>query len=261
MNRPLILVSNDDGIDSKGIAALIEVAQKFGEVVVVAPASHQSGMSHAITMFTSLRLTEVNDFGATKAYMCSGTPVDCVKIALSKVLDRKPDLCISGVNHGSNASINVIYSGTMAAAMEAAIEGINSIGFSLLNFAANANMDTAKFVVEKIIAETLQKGISDTNLLNVNIPNVDIDQLKGFKICRQAKGNWREEFDQRTDPFKRDYYWLTGKFIYEDTGDDNDIWALDHNYVSIVPVSYNLTAKKSVQSLQKSWTLNSSTVV
>jgi len=260
MNRPLILVTNDDGFDSIGIAALVEVAQKFGEVVVVAPDSHQSGMSHAITMSKPLRLKEVNNFGVSKGYKCSGTPVDCVKIALAKVVDRKPDLCVSGINHGSNASVNVIYSGTVAAAMEAAIEGINSIGFSLLNFSSDANMDTSKFVVEKIIAETLKKGISDANLLNINIPNVDVEQLKGFKICRQAKGNWHEEFDSRTDPFGRKYYWLTGKYIYEDSGDDNDIWALEHNYVSIVPVSYNLTAKKSVQSLQENWILNSSTI-
>jgi len=261
MERPLILVTNDDGIDSKGIAALVEIAQKFGEVVVVAPDSHQSGMSHAITMHTALRLKEVTDFESSVAYKCSGTPVDCVKIALDKVLKRKPDLCVSGINHGSNASINVIYSGTMAAAMEAAMEGINSIGFSLLNFGEDADMNTSKFVVEKIIAETLSKGIPDTNLLNVNIPNINIEQLKGFKVCRQAKGNWREEFDHRVDPFKRDYYWLTGKYIYEDSGDDNDIWALEHNYVSIVPVTYNLTAQKSVQSLQENWSLNSSTVV
>jgi len=260
MNRPLILVTNDDGIDSKGIAALVEVAQKIGEVVVVAPDSHQSGMSHAITMQTSLRLKEVKDFGNIKAFKCSGTPVDCVKIALDKVVPRKPDLCLSGINHGSNASINVIYSGTMAAAMEAAVEGINSIGFSLVNFSADADMITSKFVVERIIAETLEKGIPNANLLNVNIPDVSIEQLKGFKICRQAKGNWREEFDHRVDPFKRDYYWLTGKYLYEDSGDDNDIWALEHNYVSIVPVTYNLTAQKSLQSLQENWTLNSSTI-
>lgn len=261
MERPLILVSNDDGIDSKGIAALVEIAQKFGEVVVVAPDTHQSGMSHAITMRSALRLNEVTNFGNSTAYKCSGTPVDCVKIALDKVVKRKPDLCLSGINHGSNASINVIYSGTMAAAMEAAMQGINSIGFSMLDFSEDADMTTSKFVVEKIIAETLNRGIPGTNLINVNIPNVNIEQLKGFKICRQAKGNWIEDFDQRTDPFKRDYYWLTGKFVYEDSGDDNDIWALEHNYVSIVPVTYNLTTQKSVQDLQENWRLNSSTVV
>jgi len=261
MERPLILVTNDDGIDAKGIAALVDVAKKFGEVVVVAPDSHQSGMSHAITMFRPLRLVEESVFDGVKAYKCSGTPVDCVKIALDKVFDRLPDLCLSGINHGSNASINVIYSGTMAAAMEAAVSGINSIGFSLLNFNASADMNTSKFVAEKIIAESLNKGIPDANLLNVNIPNVSIEQLKGFKICRQANGNWHEEFEHRVDPFKRDYYWIAGKYIYKDSGDDNDIWALEHNYVSIVPVTYNLTAKKSVSSLQKNWNLTDSAIV
>jgi len=258
MDRPLILVTNDDGIDSFGIAALVEVAKKFGEVVVVAPDSHQSGMSHAITMDKPLRLVEVPIFDGVKAYKCSGTPVDCVKIALNKVFDKLPDLCISGINHGSNASINVVYSGTMAAAMEAAINGINSIGFSLLNFNANADMNTSKFVAEKIIAESLNKGMLDANLLNVNIPNVGIEQLKGFKICRQAVGNWQEEFEHRIDTFKRDYYWIAGKYVYKDSGDDNDIWALQHNYVSIVPVTYNLTAKKSIQGLQENWNLSSS---
>jgi len=256
MDNPLILVTNDDGIGSNGIRALVEVAQEFGEPVVVAPDSAQSGMGHAITMKTPLRLKEVSIFDKVKAYECSGTPVDCVKIAVDVILHRKPDLCVSGVNHGSNASINVIYSGTMSAAMEAAIEGVNSIGFSLLNFSANANMDTSKIVARKIIEQTLKNNLAQHKLLNVNIPNVEIDQLQGFRICRQAKGRWAEAFDKRTDPFGREYYWLTGQFDCQDKGQDTDIWALNHNFVSIVPVQHDLTEPQGLAFLNEHWNLN-----
>jgi len=257
MDNPLILVTNDDGIGANGIRALVEVAQEFGELVVVAPDSPQSGMGHAITMKSPLRLREVSIFENVKAWKCSGTPVDCVKIAVDVVLDRKPDLCISGINHGSNASINVIYSGTMSAAMEAAIEGVNSIGFSLLNFSPEANMETSKIVARKIIKQTLQNKLPQQQLLNVNIPNVEIDKLQGFKICRQAKGHWTEEFIKRTDPFGRDYYWLTGQFDCEDKGQDTDIWALNHNFVSIVPVQHDLTEYQGLAYLNENWNLES----
>jgi len=255
MDNPLILVTNDDGIGAKGIRALVEVAQEFGKPIVVAPDSPQSGMSHAITMKSPLRLTKSTIFDGIKAWKCSGTPVDCVKIAVDVVLDRKPDLCISGINHGSNASINVIYSGTMSAAMEASIEGINSIGFSLLNFSADANMDTAKIVARKIIEQTLMNKLPKHQLLNVNIPYVVPDQLQGFKICRQAKGRWTEEFVKRTDPFGRDYYWLTGRYDCNDKEQDTDIWALEHNYVSIVPVQHDLTEHKGLAYLSEHWNL------
>jgi len=257
MDNPLILVTNDDGIGSKGIRALVEVAQEFGEPIVVAPDSPQSGMGHAITMKSPLRLKPVSIFDNVKAWECSGTPVDCVKIAIATVLDRKPDLCISGINHGSNASINVIYSGTMSAAMEASIEGINSIGFSLLNFKAGANMATSKIVARKIVQQTLENKLPRNQLLNVNIPNVEIDKLKGFKICRQAKGRWSEEYIKRTDPFGRDYYWLTGKFDCADNGMDTDIWALEHNFVSIVPVKHDLTEQEGLSFLNENWQLDS----
>ncbi len=257
MNNPLILVTNDDGIGANGIRALVEVAKEFGETVVVAPDSPQSGMGHAITLKKPLRLKEVSIFENVKAFKCSGTPVDCVKIAVDVVLARKPDLCVSGINHGPNSSINVVYSGTMSAAMEAAIEGINSIGFSLLNFSANANMDTSKIVARKIIEQTLKNNLPQQKLINVNIPDVDVSLLQGFKICRQAKGRWTEEFDKRTDPFGRDYYWLTGRYDCEDKGQDTDIWALEHNYVSIVPVKHDLTEYEGLPFLNEHWQLDS----
>jgi 5'-nucleotidase len=238
--NPLILVVNDDGINAPGIRALTSVAQEFGEVVVVAPDKPQSGMGHAITLDSTLHIKEVS-IEDLKAYSCSGTPVDCVKIAVNKLLDRKPDLIVSGINHGSNSSINVIYSGTMSAALEGALEGIPSVGFSLLNHSVEADFTAAKHYAKKIIAQLLQQSYTKSLCLNVNIPNLKTDLIAGIKVCRQAKGNWEENYDERTDPMGRKYYWLTGKFVLEDEGFDTDEWALANNYVSVVPVQPDVT--------------------
>ncbi len=242
----MILVTNDDGITSPGIRALVEAMQELGEVVVVAPDSPQSGMGHAITIYSPLRLDKVVFQGETLGYQCSGTPVDCVKLAVNKILHRKPDLCVSGINHGSNSSINVIYSGTISAAMEGAIEGIPSIGFSLLNYKLDADMTTAKHVARVIASNVLRHGLPVNTLLNVNIPDLPLGELKGIKICRQALAKWQEEFDERTDPHGRQYYWLTGKFINPDKGEDTDEWALKNGYVSVVPVQFDLTAYHAI---------------
>lgn len=239
MKTPLILVVNDDGITAPGILALIEVVKKFGEVVVVAPDKPQSGMGHAVSLNTALRLNHWKKDG-TNYYACSGTPVDCVKMGVSKLLPRKPDLIVSGINHGSNSSINIIYSGTMSAAIEGAMEGISSIGFSLCNHSIEADFTTAKIYVEKVIKDVLTqkyKGIC----LNVNIPNLSVDLIKGIKVCKQANGNWEEEFDERIDPNGKSYYWLTGKFVVYDKSEDTDEWALKNNYVSVVPVQHDFT--------------------
>ncbi len=253
--RPTILVTNDDGIISKGIRSLVEAMKRIGEVVVVAPDSPQSGMGHAITIDNPLRLSEVNLFDGVKAYQCSGTPADCVKIAVDKILHKKPDLCVSGINHGSNSSINVIYSGTMSAAVEAAISGIDSIGFSLLNYALGANMDSAGKVAEVIARQVLKNGIPRGSVLNVNIPDEPFDEIKGYKICRQAIAKWIEEFDERKDPRGKQYYWLTGKFVNFDHGEDTDEWALQNKYVSIVPVQYDLTHYHAMRYINKNWDL------
>jgi 5'-nucleotidase len=255
MTKPLILVTNDDGVTSPGIRALVEVAQKLGEVLVVAPDQARSGMGHAITLENTLRRTSVNFFEGIKAYSCSGTPVDCVKLAVNVFLDRKPDLIISGINHGSNASVNVIYSGTMSAAVEGAMEKIPSIGFSLLDHSIDANFETAKKYAEKIIRETLMQGIPEGISLNVNFPKLGETEIAGIKICRQCNGNWTEEFDVRTDPSGKEYYWLTGVFInYEPDATDTDIWALDNDYISIVPVHCDMTAYKAIDKLN-TWNL------
>ena len=255
MNKPLILVTNDDGITAPGIKSLVSVARKFGKVVVVAPDSPQSGMGHAITLTKPLRLHPSDMFEGIRSYECSGTPVDCVKIAVDKVLDRKPDLCISGINHGSNSSINVIYSGTMSAAVEAALEGIPSIGFSLCDFAHDADFSVARYAAEKVITQVLKYGLEDNTLLNVNVPKVKLEELEGIKICRQAMAKWEEEFDARKDPHGREYFWLTGKFVNNDKGEDTDEWALAHKYVSVVPVQYDLTAHKGIDFINQNWDL------
>jgi 5'-nucleotidase len=228
---------------------------KIGDVVVVAPDSPQSGMGHAITVDATLYLEKVNIDGKQPEYSCSGTPADCVKLAVREILDRTPDICVSGINHGSNSSINVIYSGTMSAALEAGIEGIPAIGFSLLDYNWNANFEHCKDFVETITRQVIEHGLPDGVVLNVNLPNLNKKDIKGIKVCRQARANWVEEFDKRTNPMGREYYWLAGKFVNKDNGEDTDEWALANGYVSIVPVQFDLTAHHAIQKLN-TWTLN-----
>jgi 5'-nucleotidase len=250
-NKPLILVCNDDGITAPGIRALVEVAKEFGTVVVVAPDKPQSAMGHAITINSTLRVQPMRIDDIVE-YGCSGTPVDCVKLAVNKILPRKPDLLISGINHGSNASINVIYSGTMSAAMEGAMESIPSIGFSLCNHSIDADFSASQHFARMIIKQALENPIPKGVCLNVNIPDVELDLIKGIKVCRQAVANWEEEFDERKDPSGKTYFWMTGVFKNHDSGVDTDIWALDNNYVSIVPCQFDITAHSVLNEL-KAW--------
>ncbi len=243
INNPLILVVNDDGINAPGIRALIEVAKGLGEVVVVAPDKAQSGMGHAITINDTLQVDKVNIEG-TIAYSCSGTPVDCVKLAINKLLHKKPQLIVSGINHGSNSSINVVYSGTMSAALEGSLEGIPSIGFSLLDHSIEADFSAAQIIAKQVITSVLNNNQEKSLCLNVNIPKLNTKLIAGIKVCRQAKGNWQEEYDERVNPMGTIYYWLTGKFVIEDDGEDTDEWALAKGYVSIVPVQPDVTDYK-----------------
>lgn len=254
--KPLILVTNDDSIVAPGIRTLISVMKEIGEVVVVAPDSPQSAMGHAITINNTLHIEKVTiDSELENEYSCSGTPVDCVKMAVHEILKRKPDLCVSGINHGSNSSINVIYSGTMSAAVEAGIEGIPAIGFSLQDFSWNANFEPVKSYVKNIALNVLENGLPDGVILNVNFPKLEQKDIKGIKICRQARALWKEVFDKRTNPQGKEYYWLTGEFINIDQGEDTDEWALSNGYVSVVPVQFDLTAHHAIQTLN-TWQLN-----
>lgn len=254
MERPLILVTNDDGVTAPGIRALIEIAKEFGEVYVVAPDSPQSGMGHAVTINSTLFCDEIEVDTEVKEYACSGTPVDCVKLAVSQILPRKPDLCISGINHGSNSSVNVIYSGTMSAAVEAGIEGIPAIGFSLCDFSYNADFKAGEKFIKTIIAQVLEHKLPKGVVLNVNIPKLKEEDIKGIKVCRQADAKWEEKFDKREDPRGRTYYWMSGEFKNLDKGDDTDERALEEGYVSVVPVRYDLTAHHFLGDL-RNWDL------
>lgn len=251
--KPVILITNDDGIMASGIRALYEAVKHLGKVVIVAPDKPQSGMGHAITIGQPLRLEKRNIFEGVDAYACSGTPVDCVKLAVDKVLHRKPDICLSGINHGPNHSINVIYSGTMSAAMEAAIESIPAIGFSLMDFGSNADFLAAQHYVQLITEKVIQQKSPKHFLLNVNIPKAPLSEIKGFKICKQAYAKYQEKFIERKDPGGKKYYWLTGAFINFDNGKDSDVWALANNYVSIVPVEFDLTDYGLKKNLEREW--------
>jgi 5'-nucleotidase len=251
--KQTILITNDDGITAPGIRALVDAVQDLAEIIVVAPDRPQSGMGHAITIGEPLRMNEVNIFEGVKAYQTTGTPADCVKLAKSVVLHRKPDLCISGINHGSNASINILYSGTMSAAMEAALEGISAIGFSLLDFSHHADFSLAKQVAHILSKKVLEEGLPPHTLLNVNIPKCTIQEHKGMKICKQGNGSWNENFDTRKDPRGVEYHWMVGSFVHKDQDADSDINVLDQNYTSIVPIQYDLTHYKLKEQLSNSW--------
>lgn len=257
--RPLILVTNDDGVTAPGIRHLVRLMSEIGEVVVVAPDSPQSGMGHAITTENPLYCDPVQmpEGVEYKVYACSGTPVDCVKLACQSILPRTPDLCVSGINHGSNSAINVIYSGTMSAAVEAGTNGIPAIGFSLLDFSMEADFKPTSTFIKRITKSVLEKGLPKGVVLNVNIPKLPESEIKGIKICRQSRAHWEETFIRRESPRGRDYFWPTGKFVNEENGNasDTDEYALANGYVSVVPVQFDLTAHQYIEEL-KSWEIH-----
>ncbi|AZQ62139.1 5'/3'-nucleotidase SurE [Flammeovirga pectinis] len=242
--RPLILIANDDGITSKGIKFLVSVMKELGDVVVVAPDSPQSGQGHAITIEDPLRYHSSDIFPEenVSAYQCSGTPADCVKLAKNHILETLPDLVVSGVNHGSNTSVSVLYSGTMSAALEAAIEGLPSIGFSVCDYGFDAEFEHTRSFVKQIAEKVLKEGMPKGVAWNVNFPKIGTEPIKGLKVCRQADGKWQEQFDERVNPVGKKYLWLTGKFVNRDTGSDTDEWAINNNYGSIVPTQIDMTA-------------------
>ncbi len=253
--RPLILITNDDGILALGIRTLIKVMRQIGEVVVVAPDSPMSGMGHAITISNPLRVNLIKKEEGYEEYSCNGTPVDAVKLGEKVVVGRKPDLLVSGINHGSNSSINILYSGTMGAVIEGAISGIPSIGFSLLDYSPGADFSHTEKYIKKITLKVLENGLPEGVCLNVNIPLVNGYDIKGIKICRQAKAAWEEDFDVHTDPHQRKFYWLHGEFKNLDDAVDTDEWALENHYVSVTPVKIDLTDHQSITQL-KNWEFN-----
>ncbi|MCQ2973545.1 MAG: 5'/3'-nucleotidase SurE [Bacteroidales bacterium] len=255
--QPLILISNDDGVFAKGLKVLVNAVKHLGQVVVVSPDKPQSGKGHCITLDSPLwyRVSKSYDHDVL-IYKCTGTPVDCIKLALLKILDRKPDLILSGINHGSNSSINVVYSGTLGAAIEGAIHNIPSIGFSILNFAPDADFDYASNYVTYIVENVLKLNKNKSLCLNVNIPYSEPENIKGIKIVRQAKAYWDEYFQENVHPYNhKSYYWLGGNFVNkEPDAEDTDEWALANGYISITPIQIDHTDYNEIKVL-KQWNL------
>lgn len=236
MSKPLILVSNDDGISAKGVHELIKSLQHIGEVVCVCPESPQSGMSMALTVNFPLRVKKLEDYHGAAMYKVNGTPVDCVKMAVDNLLERKPDIVVSGINHGSNAAINVVYSGTMGAAFEGCAYGIPSIGFSLTSHKEDADFSPCLPVVDKLVKLVLEKGLPEGVCLNVNMP-AHVPEYKEMRVVRSCKGRWNDHYEEYVDPARRPFYWLAGRFINEEPeNSDTDEWCLANGIVSVVPV-------------------------
>ena len=239
----LILLTNDDGLYAAGLKTLLEVMEEFGKVVMISTTESMSGMSQALTVKTPLRVKLLEENSNHRIYACNGTPTDSVKLAINQLFEREPDWVVSGINHGANASVSILYSGTMAAAIEGCLFGISSVGFSLNNFSPTADFSVCKkyirIIMKKIASQPLPPGIC----LNVNIPANSKDEIKGILVCRQAKGNWKEEFEKRKDPMGKTYYWLTGVFKNQELeAKDTDEWAIANKYVSVVPVTVDMTA-------------------
>ena len=254
MSELLILITNDDGYNSKGIKALINAVKNLGKILIVAPDSPQSGMGHAISVNKPIRCYKTNFFDSVEAYCCTGTPVDCIKMGLYLLKDKKPDLILSGINHGSNVSTNILYSGTMSAAVEGALSGIPSVGYSLTDYSEDADFQYSEKIVQIISKKVIKEGLKKGTCLNVNIPNIKENKIKGIKVCRQGRAFWDDTFDHRKDPLGKDYYWLTGSFSSKEQAIDTDINYLENNYVTIVPTQFDMTCHDSVDEL-KNWKL------
>lgn len=248
MSEKLILITNDDGINAPGIRFLIDCLKPLARIIVVAPMTPMSGMGHAVTIREPLRLKETFIEKDHVEYKTNGTPVDCVKLAMNVLPDCKPDLIVSGINHGSNASVNVFYSGTMAAVIEGCMLGIPSIGFSSVNYASDADMSDFADHIKTIVCSVLEHGIPENTCLNVNFPETEI--VKGLKVCRQAKAFWKEDFDERIDPHEKPYFWLRGEFVMTDQGDDHDEACLANGYVTVVPINIDITAHSAIETLK-----------
>ncbi|MBQ8501864.1 MAG: 5'/3'-nucleotidase SurE [Bacteroides sp.] len=250
-HRPLILISNDDGIASKGIAKLIKCLRTLGDLVVMAPDGPRSGSACAITSQEPIHYQLVRQEPGLTVYKCSGTPTDCVKLAFHTVLDRQPDLVVGGINHGDNSAVNVHYSGTMGVVIEGCLKGVPSIGFSLCDHAPNANFDAMEPYVRTIAAQVLEKGLPALTCLNVNVPVTQ--ELKGIRICRQTRGQWIGEWENFAHKGDSHYYWLTGEFRNDELDcEESDHWALNNGYVAVTPVTVDVTAYTLLEEM-KSW--------
>ncbi len=249
--KPLILITNDDGVDARGIRSLIDIARSYGEVVVMAPMCNASGSALSFTGMRPLRVETVSQESGCTIYACDGTPVDCVKIAQEHFCPRTPQLMLSGINHGSNASINILYSGTMGAVLEASMAGLQAVGFSLLDHSPDADFSPAEPYIRSVIDEVLHNGLPAQVSLNVNIPVPPDGQLRGMRVCRQSSARWADSYEKRVDPHGRPYFWLTGRFECDDNGPETDQWALENGYVSVVPTTPDHTDFRMLETMEK----------
>ncbi|MBQ6683231.1 MAG: 5'/3'-nucleotidase SurE [Bacteroidales bacterium] len=247
---PLILITNDDGYQSRGLHQLVAIASELGEVVVMAPEHNSSGLSTSITCTRPMRVHSTKGPSGIEYHYCDGTPADCVKMGIEYFCPRPPDLVLSGINYGSNASINIAYSGTMGAVLEACLDGCQSIGFSLLNHSPEADFEAASSFIRHIIDSVLHHPLPDYTALNVNIPRLDASQIKGIRVCRQARASWVDSLEKRIDPIGRPYWWMTGKFVCDNPGEDSDEYALANGYISVVPVSPDFTNHSAINILK-----------
>ena len=248
--KPLILITNDDGVASRGLQHLATIAQEYGEVVVMAPDHNASGVSTSITCTRPLRVNKISESEGIATYSCDGTPADCIKMGLEYFCSRQPDLVLSGINYGSNASINIIYSGTIGAVLEACLNGCQAIGFSLLNHNPAADFDACTPTIRHILSHVIQHPLPDFTALNVNIPRLPADQIKGIRVCQQARAAWKDSLEKRTDPIGRPYWWMTGKFMCENPSPDSDEYLLANGYVTVVPIRPDLTALQHIETLK-----------
>ncbi len=250
-NDKLILITNDDGLYAAGLKTLTGVMKEFGKVVVISATESRSAMSQALTVKQPLRVKLLEETDDLRIYACSGTPTDGVKLAVNQLLERKPDLLVSGINHGSNASASVLYSGTMAAALEGCLYGITSVGFSLNSYSPSADFTPCEKYIRIICKMVLSNPLPEGVCLNVNMPAIEASEIKGIRVARQARGCWQEEFEKRKDPMGKTYYWLTGQFInHEPESTDTDEWGMKNGYVSVVPVSTDMTAYSYLSELK-----------
>jgi len=248
MNKPLILITNDDGHDARGIQVLTLLMMQLGDVVVVAPDGARSTQSNALTVTHPIRFKKLEQKEGLIIYSCTGTPTDCVKLALNEIVDRRPDLIVAGINHGSNSAINVIYSGTMGAVLEGCENGILSIGFSVCDHSLDADFSIFESYVLQITRAALLNGLPHATCLNVNAP---VGPIKGIRVARQCDGRWTKEYAKRTDPRGGSYFWLTGNFEnHEPEAEDTDEWALEHGFISIVPTKIDLTAFEAMDKIR-----------
>ena len=248
----LILLTNDDGLYAPGLKTLLGVMEEFGKVVLISTLESQSGMSQALTVKTPLRVKLLEDTEKHMIYTINGTPTDSIKLAINRLLDRAPDFVVSGINHGANSSVSILYSGTMAAAIEGCLYGRCSVGFSLNSFSHTADFKVCEKYIRIVMQDLIKNGLPQGICLNVNIPAVKEEEVRGIRVCRQSRGNWKEEFEKRTDPMGKSYYWLTGVYNnHEPESEDTDEWALSNNYVSVVPVTVDMTAHNLLNEFKK----------